>query len=157
MSQNTYAPVVRKITVAAPQERTFAVFTEQFGSWWPREYSIGKADMADFVIEPEAGGRWYEIGVDGTECDTGRVTAYEPPDRLVLAWQLDGAWQFDPDISHASEVEVRFIAEGPHNTRVELEHRKFENHGDGAGGVHGGVDSPEGWTYCLDRFLEHVG
>ncbi len=156
MSQYLYAPVVRTITVAAPQERAFKVFTEQFGSWWPREYSIGEAEMADFVLEPKVGGRWYEVGVDGTECDTGRVTAYEPPDRVVFAWQLDGTWQFDPDISHASEVEVRFIAEGPHSTRVELEHRGFENHGDGAQGVHGGVDNPQGWSYCLDRFAQAV-
>jgi len=156
MSQDTYAPVVRTITVAAPQERAFKVFTEQFGSWWPREYSIGEADMADFVLEPKVGGRWYEVGADGSECDTGRVTAYEPPDRVAFAWQLDGAWQFDPDISHASEVEVRFIPEGDHRTRVELEHRGFENHGDGAGGVHGGVDAPGGWTFCLDRFAAAI-
>lgn len=157
MSQKSYAPVVRTITVAAPQERAFKVFTEQFGTWWPREYSIGEAEMADFVLEPKVGGRWYEVGVDGKECDTGRVTAYEPPDRVVFAWQLDGMWQFDPDIAHASEVEVRFIAEGPHSTRVELEHRGFENHGDGAEGVHGGVDNPQGWSYCLDRFAQAVG
>lgn len=157
MSQNIYAPVVRTVTVAIPQERAFAFFTEQFGSWWPREYSIGQADMADFVLEPKEGGRWYEIGVDGSECDTGRVTAYEPPDRLVLAWQLDGAWQYDPDISHASEVEVRFIADGVQRTRVELEHRGFENHGGGADGVHGAVDAPQGWSYCLDRFASSVG
>ena len=156
MSQTSYAPVVRTITVAAPQERAFTVFTEQFGTWWPREYSIGEAEMADFVLEPKVGGRWYEVGVDGTECDTGRVTAYEPPDRIVFAWQLDATWQFDPDISHASEVEVRFIAEGPRTTRVELEHRGFENHGDGAAGVHGGVDDPQGWSYCLDRFAGAV-
>jgi uncharacterized protein YndB with AHSA1/START domain len=156
MMQETYAPVVRTVTVAAPRERAFTVFAEQFGTWWPREYSIGKADMADFVVEPRAGGRWYEVGVDGSECDTGRVLAYEPPERLVLAWQLDGNWQYDPDLDHASEVEVRFVAEGPHSTRVELEHRHFERHGDGAPGVHGGVDDAAGWTYCLDAYAKAV-
>lgn len=156
MSQETYAPVVRAVTVAVPQERAFKVFTEQFGTWWPKEYSIGEADMADFILEPRAGGRWFEVGVDGKECDCGRVTAFEPPDRVVVAWQLDGAWQYDPDPDHASEFEVRFVPDGPSTTRVEVEHRNFERHGDGAAGVHGGVDSPQGWAYCLDRFAQAV-
>jgi uncharacterized protein YndB with AHSA1/START domain len=156
MSQQTYAPVVRAITVATSQDRAFKVFTEQFGSWWPREYSIGQADMADFVLEPKVGGRWYEVGTDGTECDTGRVTAYDPPDRVVIAWHLDGSWQYDPDPAHASEFEVRFVAEGPNSTRVEVEHRNFERHGTGADAVRGGVDDPQGWSYCLDLFAKAV-
>jgi uncharacterized protein YndB with AHSA1/START domain len=113
MSQQVEANAVvsRTITVRASQEHAFQVFTEHFGSWWPKEYSIGEADMADFVLEPKVDGRWYEVGVDGTKCETGRVTAYEPPDRLVLAWHLDDSWRYDPDPAHASEVEVRFIAE----------------------------------------------
>jgi uncharacterized protein YndB with AHSA1/START domain len=154
MIQQTDTPVRRTITVAASQERAFRVFTEQFGTWWPKQYSIGEADMADFVVEPKVGGRWYEVGVDGKQCDTGRVTAYQPPERLTLAWQLDAAWQYDPDPAHASEVEVRFIPEGPERTRVELEHRGFERHGDSAEGVYQGVDHPEGWTYCLELFAE---
>ena len=156
MSQQTYAPVVRTITVAASRERAFKVFTEQFGSWWPREYRIGESDMADFVLEPRVDGRWYEVGVDGKECDTGRVTAFEPPERVTLAWQLNEAWQYDPDPAHASEVEIRFIADGPSSTRVELEHRHFDRHGPGADGVHGGVASPQGWTYCLELFAKAV-
>ena len=156
MTQQTVAPVSRTITVAASQERAFRVFTEQLGTWWPKEYHIGQVDMADFVLERKVGGRWYEIGVDGTECVTGRVLAYEPPERLMLAWQLNGNWQYDPDPTHASEVEVRFIAEGSNRTRVELEHRAFERHGDGAGAVYGSVESPTGWTYCLELFSQEV-
>jgi uncharacterized protein YndB with AHSA1/START domain len=156
MSQQTYAPVIRSVTVAASQQRAFAVFTEQFGSWWPREYSIGEADMADFVLEPRVGGRWYEVGVDGSECDTGRVTAFEPPERLTLAWHLNGSWRYDPDPDHASEVEVRFIAEGPASTRVEIEHRHFERHGEDGPAVHGGVDNPQGWSYCLELYAKAV-
>jgi hypothetical protein len=156
MSQQTYAPVIRTVTVAASQQRAFTVFTEQFGSWWPREYSIGPADLADFRLEPRVGGRWYEIGVDGTECDVGHVTTYDPPERVGLAWHLNGSWQYDPDPDHASEVEVRFIAEGPASTRVELEHRGFERHGDEAPAVHGGVDDPQGWTYCLELYAKAV-
>ena len=152
--QETYAPVVRGVTVAAPRERAFKVFTEQFGTWWPREYSIGAVAPADFVVELRAGGRWYEVGVDGSECDCGRVLAYEPPERVVIAWHLNGNWQYDPD--HASEVEVRFVAEGPHSTRVELEHRHFERHGDGAPGLHGAVSDTSGWAYCLDSYAKAV-
>jgi uncharacterized protein YndB with AHSA1/START domain len=148
--------VRRAVTVAATQERAFDVFTAQFGRWWPKDYHIGAAELADFVLEPKVGGRWYEVGVDGAECETGRVTAFEPPDRLLLAWHLDGSWRYDPDPAHASEVEVRFIAQGPALTRVELEHRGFERHGAGAAAVHGGVSSPRGWPYCLERFAEQA-
>jgi uncharacterized protein YndB with AHSA1/START domain len=156
MIQNIDTAVRRTITVAASQQRAFEVFTAQFGSWWPKDYHIGEADMADFVLEPKVGGRWYEVGVDGKECDTGRVTAFEPPDRLTLAWHLDGSYQYDPDPAHASEVEVRFIAEGPTQTRVELEHRGFERHAAGADAVHGSVSSPGGWSYCLELFAHHA-
>jgi uncharacterized protein YndB with AHSA1/START domain len=154
MTQPVAETVRKTITVAAPQQRAFDVFTAQFGTWWPREYSIGEADMADFVIEPEVGGRWYEVGVDGKECDTGRVLAFEPPDRLVLAWHLDGNWHYDAEPAHASEVEVRFVAEDSARTRVELEHRHFERHGPGAPAVRGGVD--QGWPYCLELFAKQV-
>src|ERR671912_1930042 len=91
MTQHVDETVVRRsVTVEASQQRAFEVFTAKFGSWWPREYSIGEADMADFVVEPKVGGRWYEVGVDGNECDTGRVTEFEPPKRLVLACQAKG-------------------------------------------------------------------
>ena len=158
MSQQVEAkPVVsRTITVAATQERAFQVFTEQIGSWWPKDYHIGEADMADFVLEPKVGGRWYEVGVDGTECETGRVTAYEPPDRVVLAWHLNGSWRHDPDPAHASEVEILFIAEGDGRTRVELEHRHLERHLQDADAVHGAVDGPGGWDFCLAAYTDGV-
>jgi Activator of Hsp90 ATPase homolog 1-like protein len=148
--------VRRTITVAASQQRAFEVFTAQFGTWWPREYSIGEAEMADFVLEPKVGGRWYEVGEDGQECETGHVMHFEPPDRVTLAWHLDGSWQYDPDPAHASEVDVRFIAERPTRTRVELEQRGFDRHGGTAETVHGTVDHPQGWTYCLERFAQQV-
>jgi uncharacterized protein YndB with AHSA1/START domain len=155
MSQpvETKDAVRQTITVPATPDRAFRVFTEQFGLWWPREYSIGKTEMADFVVEPRVGGRWYEIGVDGTECDTGRVMAYDPPHRLVLAWHLDGDWQFDPDPSHASEVEIRFIPEGEGATRVDLEHRHFERHGASAPAVRAAVESTGGWGHCVAAYM----
>jgi uncharacterized protein YndB with AHSA1/START domain len=156
MIQDIPTAVRRTVTVAVSQERAFEAFTSQFGRWWPKEYHIGEAEMADFVLEPKAGGRWYEVGVDGKECETGRVTAFEPPRRLVLAWQLDERWQYDPDPTHASEVEVRFVALGPAETRVELEHRGFEHHGAGAGGVRQGIEVPSGWTYVLELYAKHA-
>jgi uncharacterized protein YndB with AHSA1/START domain len=154
MSQHVDTAVRRTVTVAVSQERAFEVFTGQLGTWWPKEYSLAEGGRADFVLEPKVGGRWYEVGVDGREIDTGRVTAFEPPVRLVLAWHLSGAWQYDPDPAHASEVEVRFIAEGPDRTRVELEHRGFERHGAGADAVRGGVDP--GWSHCLELFVQQA-
>ncbi len=157
MTQPVDIDVVRRtISVGVSQQRAFEVFTAKFGTWWPKEYSIGAAAMADFVLEPKVGGRWYEVGVDGTECDTGRVTSFEPPDRLTLAWHLNESWQYDPDPAHASEVEVRFVPEGDALTRVEVEHRGFERHGGGADAVRAGVDNAQGWTYCLERFAAHL-
>jgi uncharacterized protein YndB with AHSA1/START domain len=147
--------VRKSITVPASQQRAFEVFTAQLGRWWPKDYHIGQAEMADFVIEPQVGGRWYEVGVDGQQCDTGRVLAYEPHDRVMLAWHIAGNWQFDPDPARASEVEVRFIAEGPNQTRVELEHRGFDRRDDGQA-VHAAVAGEMGWGFCLGRFAAAV-
>jgi uncharacterized protein YndB with AHSA1/START domain len=149
-------PVRESIAVAAAQEQAFHVFADQLGVWWPREYSIGDSDMVDFVVEPRTGGRWYEVGADGAECDTGQVKAYEPPDRLVLAWHLNGEFKFDPDPDHASEVEILFIAEGPQRTRVEIEHRRFERHGATAHAVRGAVASRGGWGHCLANFAAQI-
>jgi uncharacterized protein YndB with AHSA1/START domain len=148
--------VRRTITVRASQQRAFEVFTARLGEWWPRDYHIGPAPMTDFILEPKVGGRWYELDEDGTQCDCGRVLAYEPPERLVLAWQLNEQWQYDADPSHASEVEVRFIAEGPAQTRVDLEHRGFERHGSGAEAVRGGIDGPTGWTGVLELYANYA-
>ena len=156
MTQPVAAAIRRSVTVPTSQEHAFEVFTAQLGSWWPKEYHVGTSHMADFVIEPQAGGRWYELGVDGVQCDTGRVLAFEPPRRLVLAWHLNGQWQFDPDPAHASEVEVRFIAEGPSQTRLELEHRALERHGADADAVRGGVENQGGWGYVLDLFSKRA-
>jgi uncharacterized protein YndB with AHSA1/START domain len=156
MSQQTETSVRKTITVAAGVERAFEVYTAGFGTWWPKEHHIGTADMRTCVFEPKAGGRWYETGVDGSECDWGQVLVWEPPHRLVHTWQLQGDWKYDADIAHASEVEIRFIAEGPTTTRVELEHRHFERHGDGAESVRTGVDSPNGYDYCLSNYIATI-
>lgn len=145
--------VTRTVTVRTTREHAFAVFTERFATWWPAGHHIGEADLADAVIEPRAGGRWYEKGVDGSECDWGTVLAYEPPERVLLSWHLQSDWSYDPDPARASEVEVRFVAEAEDRTRVELEHRHIERHED-PDGVARGVDSPNGWAMILTSFAE---
>ena len=139
-------------TVNLPQSEAFSFFTRSIGSWWPNEYHIGQADMVDTVLEPRVDGRWYERGADGSECDWGRVLVWEPPHRLVVTWQINGHWQFDDDPQRASEIEVRFVADGPGVTRVTLDHRHLDRlvqgqamHDQIAGG--GG-----GWGTVLGRF-----
>jgi uncharacterized protein YndB with AHSA1/START domain len=140
------------ITVAVPVERAFRAFTGSL-SWWPAEYHIGKADMAEAILEPREGGRWYERGVDGSECDWGRVLAWEPPHRLVVTWQINGEWQYDPDPAHASEIEVRFAPAGPDQTQVELEHRLLDRLVGGQA-IHDGISGGGGWSAMLELFAK---
>ncbi len=144
--------IVRKtIVVNAPQAHVFRVFTEGHGTWWPLQtHHIGSQVPVTAIIEPRAGGRWFERAADGNECDHGRVLAWEPPHRLVLAWQIDSDWHADPTIS--SEVEIRFIAEGLETTRVELEHRKLDCFGEKAAMMHSIFQSEAGWTGLLRTF-----
>ena len=146
----TPAPVRKTIQVAAPPERAFEVFTAGIGRWWPKSHHIGAADLDCPVIEPRAGGRWFERHVDGAECEIGKVLVWEPPRRLVLAWQLTNEFKFDAAL--LTEVEVRFIADGENATRVELEHRKLENLGDRAEALRQQIDSPNGWGHLLELF-----
>jgi uncharacterized protein YndB with AHSA1/START domain len=153
MSTDTSATSVeRSIVVDAPVERAFSVFTEDFGSFKPREHNMLAVDIAETVFEPHVGGHIYDRGVDGSECRWARVLAFEPPNRVVFSWDISPHWQIETDPDRTSEVEVRFIAETPDRTRVELEHRHLERHGDGWEGVHQGVASPGGWTLYLERF-----
>jgi hypothetical protein len=145
-------PVRHTLVVEAPRERAFDVFTHGMGRWWPRDHHIGKAPMRDVVVEPREGGRMYERGEDGSECEWGRVLAWEPPSRFVASWQIGEGWQFDPDPAHGSEYEVRFIAESATRTRIEFEHRNFERHGAGGQAMHDGVE--KGWPGVLALYGE---
>jgi uncharacterized protein YndB with AHSA1/START domain len=141
-----------EIVVDAPIERAFAVFTEQFDRIKPREHNILGVDIAETVFEPRVGGGIYDRGVDGSECRWARVLAYEPPERVVFSWDIGPTWQIETDPNRASEVEVRFVAESPERTRVELEHRHIDRHGDGWEGLREGVRADQGWPLYLQRY-----
>jgi uncharacterized protein YndB with AHSA1/START domain len=145
----TPAPVRKSLVVKAPQARAFEAFTARFGSWWPKSHHIGSAEMAEAVIEPRKGGRWYEKGIDGSECDWGNVLMWEPPSRVVLSWRLNGQFRIDADVE--SEVEVRFVAEDANTTRVELEHRIAAAD---AEAIRAAVDAPNGWSGLLAIYAE---
>jgi len=150
--QATENTVRKSVVVEAPIERAFRVFTEDFGSFKPREHNMLGVEIAETVFEPRVGGHLYDRGVDGSECRWARVLAYEPPTRVVFSWDISPQWQVETDLVKTSEVEVRFIAESAGRTRVELEHRNFERHGVGWEGVRGGVEGDNGWPLYLQRF-----
>jgi uncharacterized protein YndB with AHSA1/START domain len=142
------APIRKQIVVEAPQERAFRVFTDNIDAWWPREHHIGQAALKEAVLEPRANGRWYEKGEDGSECEWGKVLVWEPPRRLVLAWQIDGAWKYDADF--VTELEVTFTPDGAKRTVVELEHRNLERFGEGA--PHTRDMMEKGWLDTLELY-----
>jgi uncharacterized protein YndB with AHSA1/START domain len=145
--------VRQSVVVQAPPERAFDVFTSQMKTWWPlATHSIGSAPMVDAVIEPRAGGRWFERGEDGSECDWGRVLVWERPHQLVLTWQLTGDYRFDPELH--TEVEVRFEPVDANSTRVELEHRGLDAYGERTAEMRDTFGSDGGWAGLLRRFAE---
>lgn len=144
------APVRKTIVVGTSVERAFQVFTEEMDTWWPlASKHIGKTDAKAVVLEPFVGGRWFERGVDGSECDWGRVRTWDPPRRLVLTWEISSDWRDDPSIQ--TEVEVRFTPDG-NSTRVDLEHRLLHYYGVKAPQMRGIFDSEQGWTGLLEAF-----
>ena len=150
------APIKQSIVVEAPIERAFKVFTEDFGSFKPREHNLLAVPIAETVFEPRVGGNVYDRGVDGSECRWARVLAFEPPNRVVLSWDISPRWQIETNPDKTSEWEVRFIAETPNRTRLELEHRHLERHREGWEGVRDGVEGDQGWPLFLRRFAEVI-
>lgn len=142
------------MVVEAPIERAFSLFTEGMASWWPEDHHILEADLAEMVFEPRPGGHIYDRGVDGSECRWARVLAYEPPTRLVFSWDINLQWKLETDPAKASEVEVRFVAEDADRTRVELEHRKLERHGEGWEQMRDAVGSPGGWGRGMGLYAD---
>lgn len=146
------APVRQSIVVEAPIERAFKVFTEDFGSFKPPEHNLLAVPIAETVFEPRVGGYLYDRGADGSECRWARVLAYEPPNRVLLSWDISPRWQIETDPDKASEWEVRFTAESANRTRVDLEHRNLERHGEGWESVRDGVAGDRGWPLYIKRF-----
>jgi uncharacterized protein YndB with AHSA1/START domain len=146
--------VKTSIVVEAPIERAFKVFTEDFGRFKPAEHNLLAVQIAETVFEPRVGGYLYDRGIDGSVCRWARVLAYEPPNRLLLSWNISPRWQIETDPNKASEWEVRFTAETPQRTRVEIEHRKLERHGEGWEGVRDGVGRDQGWPLYLQRYAD---
>lgn len=143
--------VKKSIVVNVPVAHAFDVFTRRIDLWWPRSHRIGKAEMKEAVIEAREGGRWFERGVDGSECDWGRVLAWRPPHGVALSWHIDASWSYDPDPARASRVEVTFTDEGDGRTRVELEHSHLDRHA-GWKQLKETFESPGGWSGVLERF-----
>jgi uncharacterized protein YndB with AHSA1/START domain len=144
------APVRKQLVVKASQSRAFSVFTGEMSRWWPATHSILKSPLKESIVEPRVGGRWYAVGEDGSTCETGYVIAWEPPQSLVLAWQISADWTYDAEL--ITEVEVNFIAESDGTTRIELEHRHLERMGDKAAAAREAMDSPRGWGGILEAF-----
>lgn len=158
MTHSTEATSIHhSVTVDAPIERAFAVFTDDFGRFKPREHNLLAVEIAETVFEPRVGGRLFDRGVDGSECAWARVLAYEPPGRVVISWDVSPQWRVETDPERTSEVEVRFIAEGPDRTRVELEHRHLDRHLDGWQSLRDGVDAADGWPLYLRRYADLIG
>jgi uncharacterized protein YndB with AHSA1/START domain len=146
------SPIQRTITVQAPADRAFDMFVSGLTTWWPKEYTWAGEGLEMIVMEPRPDGRCFERGPNKFECDWGRVLVCDGPHHIVFTWQVSPTRVPVPDASQASEVEVRFSSVGENTTQIDFEHRYFERHGNGAHTYRHAMDSPEGWTYILERF-----
>lgn len=162
MANTIEEAVVRKsVRVQAPVERAFSVFVEQMETWWPATHHIGNTPFEAIFVEPRVGGRWYERNVEGQQCDWGTVLAWDPPRLVRFSWHVGPRhdspdWKFDPDMSRASEVEIRFSSAGPGATMVELEHSKLERHGEGYQQLRALFDGPGAWVAILESFANVI-
>ena len=148
----TIAPLVRTVQVKAPPERAFELFAGHIGRWWPKQTSVGANPHVDVVIEPRTGGRWLELDAEGVETQWGHVIAWEPPARMLLAWQLNSQFTYDADL--ITEVEVNFTATGQGGSLVTLEHRLLERFGADAEKIAAQLGG--GWPTMLGHFADHV-
>jgi uncharacterized protein YndB with AHSA1/START domain len=139
----------KEVFVNTSPERAFKVFAEQFNTWWPASHHIGASELDRVIIEPKAGGRWYEIGTDGAETMWGKVLAYEPPSRLLLTWQISAQWAYQQDL--VTEVEVTFLPQNS-GTLVTLEHRNLDRYGAAAETHKAGLDGEGGWGALMQMF-----
>lgn len=154
MHTNEPAPVRKSVTVRASLEKAFDLFVEDMGTWWIKDHSLTQSGQRTVVVEAVAGGRWYEIGNAGEECDWGRVIDCDRPNRILFAWQLNADFDFDPHLH--TEVEVLFEATGENATVVTLEHRELGNYGARGAELRGILDSDSGWGGLLGSYAERA-
>ncbi|MDB5131233.1 MAG: ATPase [Mucilaginibacter sp.] len=140
-------PIKKEVTVEASQETAFNVFTQKMDLWWPKTHHVGKTPLVESVLEPGANGRWYSKHEDGSEVNVGYVLSWSPYGHLVLAWQIDGNFQYDPNL--VTEVEIKFIDEGPKKTRIQMEHRDLHKLTGGAKVI---ADMDGGWEYIMNLY-----
>jgi uncharacterized protein YndB with AHSA1/START domain len=153
MTEATEKAVVRHhVVVPGTPQRAFAAFTERFDAIKPREHNLLGSPIVSTTFEPRVGGHIVDRGENGSECRWARVLLFDPPDRLVFSWDIGPTWQLETDPANASEVEVRFVADGQDHTRVELEHRHLDRHGPGWPQLREGVDDEQGWPLYLARY-----
>lgn len=150
------AAVQRSIVVNGDPEQAFKVFTQRFDAIKPREHNLLDSPIVETVLEPRVGGRIVDRGEDGSECAWARILAYDPPTRIVFSWDIGPTWQLEDDLGSTSEVEVRFVPDGPDRTRVELEHRHLDRHGSGWESLRDGVADEQGWPLYLERYAALV-
>jgi uncharacterized protein YndB with AHSA1/START domain len=147
--------VKRDVVVPVPSNEAFEIFTSRMTDWWPKEHHIGSAPIEQIVIEPHEGGRWYTRHQDGSETSTGHVLAWEPPDRLVITWQISAEWRYDPKL--ITTIEINFVAEAPDRTRVRLEHRDLERYGPEAERMRAMFEDLGAWTSTLSAYAAACG
>jgi uncharacterized protein YndB with AHSA1/START domain len=145
----------RDVVVPVSADKAFSIFTSGMTEWWPSDHHIGSAPIEEIVIEPHEGGRWYTRHEDGSETSTGYVLVWEPPGRLVLTWQISANWQYDPKL--VTTIEIRFLAESPDQTRVQLEHRDLERYGPEADRMRELFDGPGAWGATLSAYAGACG
>jgi uncharacterized protein YndB with AHSA1/START domain len=143
----TISNIKKEFIVEASQETAFNVFTKKMNIWWPKTHHVGSSPMTELMLEPGINGRWYTKHEDGDEVSIGHVLAWDPFGLLVLNWQIDGNFKCDPEIT--TEVEVKFIAEGPKTTRIKFEHKNLERL---AGGTKVIDSMDEGWGMMLNLY-----
>jgi hypothetical protein len=149
--------VAKSIVVEVPRVQAFDFFIRQ-EAWWPvRTHHLAEPPMETVILEPFVGGRWFERGQDGSECDWGTVLIWEPPRRIVVTWQIGAGWMYEPDPAMASEIEVRFLAESQHRTRIEFEHRHLERYGEHAERMRSVLDAPGGAAGVLQAYAARLG
>ncbi|HEY4335990.1 MAG TPA: SRPBCC family protein [Puia sp.] len=141
--------IKKELLIKASQETAFRVFTGRMSDWWPKSHHIGKTPLVDTILEHRAEGRWYSTHEDGTQCTIGKVLVWDPFGRVVIAWQVNGHFQYDPDL--ISEVEVFFHSQEPGLTRVIMEHRDLEKL---AGGAKIIEDMDNGWGFILNLYKQ---